>query len=217
MHPALLALLIALDPGHSPQSPGAFSARAREEYRFNEDMVGVLAKSFAAAPKVRVARTRRNGEEATLYQRSARAKAAGANLLLSIHHDSPHPDDFESWQDGDVVRTHSTAGRGFSIHVRGDRADSVRIAKAIGRSLVDAGFTPSHYHVFAFPVIDEELGIYDRRYLGLLNSARLPAVLVECGFISHLEEETELRDSERQQRMAKAIVEGALKGLGRKE
>lgn len=214
MQPALVALLIALDPGHSPAAGGAISARGRPEHLFNLEMVDRVTKELAAAPKVGVRRTRADWENASLGRRAE--KAAGSSLLLSIHHDSPHADDFDLWWDGEVARLHSAAGRGFSLHVRGDRPDSVRVARAVGRALVAAGFTPSSYHVAFLPVIDEGLGIYDRRHLGLLNSARVPAVILECGFVSHLDEEVELRQTDRQDRMARAIAAGVLEGLGRK-
>lgn len=214
MAPALVALLVALDPGHSPQRPGALSARGRGEAEFNLAMVERVGRELATAPRVKVRRTRRDWADATLRQRAQ--SAAGASLLLSVHHDSPHPDDFDLWWDGDVARLHSAAGRGFSLHVRGDRPDSVRVARAIGRALVDAGFVPSRYHVDYLPVIDESLGIYDRRRLGLLNWARVPAVILECGFISHLDEEAELGQGDRQLKMARAIAVGVLEGLGRK-
>ena len=219
MHPAaLVALLVALDPGHSPAAPGAISARGREEVQFNLEMVELLSRTFAQVGRdgVRTVRTRASRENASLGLRAERARAAKAALLLSIHHDSPHPDDFDAWQDGPTTRLHSAAGRGFSLHVRGDRPESVRIARAIGAALVEAGFSPSGYHVASFPVIDEALGIYDRRHLGLLNSARVPAVILECGFISHLEEEIELETPERRERMARAIVAGVTGALEKK-
>ncbi|HEY3445387.1 MAG TPA: N-acetylmuramoyl-L-alanine amidase [Myxococcales bacterium] len=214
MLPTLVALLVTLDPGHSPLTRGALSARGRGEVEFNVEMVQRVSRELAAATKVKVRRTRADWESATLRRRAERA--AGASLLLSVHHDSPHPDDFDLWWDGEVARLHSAAGRGFSLHVRGDRPDSVRVAKAIAKALVEAGFTPSRYHVDYLPVVDESLGIYDRRHLGLLNWARVPAVILECGFVSHLEEEVELGQSDRQDRMARAIAAGVLEGLGRK-
>ena len=216
MNAAVLAVLVALDPGHSPAAHGAISARGREEVKFNLDMVELLSREFARDSGVRTVRTRSNRENVSLGLRAERARVAKASLLLSIHHDSPHPDDFDAWQDGETVRLHSPTARGFSLHVRADRPESVRFARVIGQSLVEAGFAPSAYHVVAFPVVDEALGIYDRRYLGLLNSARVPAVILECGFISNREEELELETPERRERMARAIVAGVAKALEKK-
>jgi N-acetylmuramoyl-L-alanine amidase len=213
MTPALIALLVALDPGHSPAAPGAISARNREEQRFNLEMVSLVESALAANGRVRSKRTRGPFENPSLYERARRAGASRARLLLSIHHDSPHPDDFDAWFDGDTVRVHSPAARGFSLHVRGDRPEAVQAARAIAGELVAAGFAPTTYHVGIFPVIDESLGIFDRRRLGLLNSARVPAVILECGFISHLEEELELADPQRRERMARAIASGVRRAL----
>ena len=42
MVPTLIALLVALDPGHSPAAKGAISARGRGEVEFNVAMVARL-------------------------------------------------------------------------------------------------------------------------------------------------------------------------------
>src|SRR5690349_14361440 len=92
MPPALVALLVALDPGHSPAATGAISARGRSEVQFNLEMVERVSKELSAATRLRVQRSRAAWENASLRLRAERA--AGASLLLSIHHDSPHADDF---------------------------------------------------------------------------------------------------------------------------
>ncbi|MGC4121627.1 MAG: N-acetylmuramoyl-L-alanine amidase [Myxococcales bacterium] len=44
MLPALVALLVTLDPGHSPIAKGAVSARGRDEVEFNLEMVARVSK-----------------------------------------------------------------------------------------------------------------------------------------------------------------------------
>lgn len=48
----------------------------------------------------------------------------------------------------------------------------------------------------------------------LLKETKIPAVIVECGFLSNPEEEKLLQDEEYQEKMAQAITEGILKFLG---
>lgn len=209
------ALLVMLDPGHHPQAPGATSARGRAEYLFNEEIVRLVVAEVGALPGLRAGRTRPDGKTRSLGRRARQANREGAALLLSVHHDSVHAADLEAWEDGGLARAHSSAGRGFSLHVRGDSAESVRAARAIGRALVDAGFRPTLYHRPFHDLLDESLGIYDRRRLALLNAARVPAVLLECGFIIHRDEEEELSRPAVRSRLVKAVASGVAAALGR--
>jgi N-acetylmuramoyl-L-alanine amidase len=208
---ALAATLIVLDPGHSAKAPGALSARGRDEVVFNEEMAGLLERALAALPGVKVARTRAAGEELDLKGRAARA--AGAALLLSVHHDSVLDAEEVPWDDHGTQRLHSAVARGFSLHVRADQPDAVRVARAIGHALAAAGFAPTRYHERLYKVIDREAGVYDRPNLALLKAATVPAVILECGFIIHRDEELELLDPARRARLVDAVVRAITSAL----
>lgn len=208
---ATAAVLITLDAGHQPEAPGAISARGRPELLFNQQMVALL-RVLLAGPGVKLSSTR--GEECVeLAERAERANRTGADLLLSIHHDSVKPEHMESWDEAGQCRIQSRAARGFSLHVRGDQPESVRIARLLGQELLDAGFRPTTYHTTDYTPIDLERGVYDRRKLKLLNSSQVPTVLVECGFIIEPDEEQALRSAPVRQRIAEAIARGVRKAL----
>ena len=205
-------LLIMLDPGHHAGSPGATSAHGRPEYELNVEMARLLEQELAAAG-VRVEWTRAVDEQVELEERARRANEKKAALLLSLHHDSPKERDLVPWNDAGTQRLHTTVTRGFSLHVRADKPEDVRIARAIAQALVEAGFAPTAYHAADYQPIDLALGIYDRPNLKVLRLATVPAVLVEFGFIAHREEELELRKPEVRARLVKAVARGVLTAL----
>lgn len=209
MGPLLAALLVLVDPGHDPSSPGATSARGRPEFELNEEVAELVGAALAKVKGLAVERTRRRDESLSPRDRGLRANERHAALLLSVHHDAVKDEEETPWEVDGVARRHSEVARGFSLHVRGDVPAAVAVARALGRALVSAGFVPTTYHRAQFPVIAGELGIYDRRHLAMLNAAQVPAVLLECGFIIHRDEELELRRPERRALLAAAVA-GAL-------
>ena len=53
--------------------------------------------------------------------------------------------------------------------------------------------------------------------LHMTRETRMPAILVECGFISNPEQEQQLRQPETQKKLALAIADGVLAHLGKKK
>ncbi|MBI3183203.1 MAG: N-acetylmuramoyl-L-alanine amidase [Myxococcales bacterium] len=205
------ATVVFLDPGHGPDSPGATSARGIPEFRYNQEWAARLEGALRAVPGIEVKRTRRDGQALALAERAERANSARAALLLSIHHDAAGAGEKLSWTDQGKAREHQLVARGYSLHVRGDRPESVAAALAISRAISAAGFAPAEYHRRHYRLVegtDASLAIYDRPELGLLRRAKVPAVILELGFIDHLEEEASLATPEVRARLLEAIVRG---------
>lgn len=194
------AALVMLDPGHSLSTPGALGADGEWEHVRNERVVARLIDALQAK-KVSCARTRADDGDPSLKQR-AKAAAKFA-LLLSIHHDAVHEDDATVTDAGFPV---SFKARGFSLHVRGDSKESVAAAIQLADALLAAGFHPSSYHASVYPVIDAERGIYDRRHLALLNQAKVPAVIVECGFATNPDDLALLASAAAQEKLTNALT-----------
>jgi N-acetylmuramoyl-L-alanine amidase len=79
---------VALDVGHLPSAPGAMAADGKMEYEFNRHMVELIAANLQRDDRIRVVVVNAAGKRISLSGRATAAKAAGADLLLSIHHDS---------------------------------------------------------------------------------------------------------------------------------
>ncbi|MBB4287470.1 N-acetylmuramoyl-L-alanine amidase [Roseospira goensis] len=212
-------LVVALDIGHGPDSPGATSARGRPEYAFNRDLTLRLRDQMHAAGITGAFLvTTADGGAPGLWDRPRIAGARGAHALLSIHHDSVQPQFLETGTlDGRPAR-YSRHARGHALFVSSKNlyaARSTVLARAIGQALTDWGLTPTLHHAEPIagenrPLLDEALGIHDFADLVVLKAAPMPAVLIEAGVIVHPEEELEAQDPFRQDLVIDGIVRGLL-------
>ena len=144
------------------------------------------------------------GDYALLHYRTR--DAAGADLFLSIHHDSVRLSQLPNAQ----------RRAGFSLFVsrRNRSADrSLACASVIGSEMRAAGLTPSRYHADPVlgedrPFADEENGVHFYDNLAVAHTARMPSVLVEAGVIVNPAEEARMRDPQIRARIAGAIARG---------
>jgi N-acetylmuramoyl-L-alanine amidase len=210
-------LTVTIDIGHTPERPGAISARGKTEYQFNRALALDLAEALQAR-KATVHILNEVGEEISLGGRSARLAAVSDGIILSLHHDSVQPKYLERQVvDGKATRfTRYPKARGYSLFVSGRSpayAASERLASAIGGELRRAGFAPSMHHAEPIkgenrPVLDARLGVFRYDALMVLKGAHVPAVLFEAGVIVNPEEELELESAARKARVVSALVEG---------
>jgi N-acetylmuramoyl-L-alanine amidase len=196
-------LLVAVDVGHYAAEPGVISAAGIPEFQYNL----ALAQEVKSELEKRKLATRLIGERgdyAILHHRTRDAQ--GADLFVSIHHDSvkesllPRADDFS----------------GFSLFVSRLNSKpelSLACASAIGAQLKAAGFVPSRYHADPAtgaprPFADEANGVHYYDNLAVARTATMPSVLVEAGVIVNREEERRMRDPQVRGRIAGAVAEG---------
>lgn len=178
----MAARVIGLDPGHGGQDPGAVGASGTPEKAYNL-AVALKARDALVARGFAVAMTREADETISLDDRVAKAVAAGASALVSIHHNAA-PD--------------RTASGTEVLYPAGD-VRSLELARAVYDRLVGALETKPR-------------GIKARPDLRVLNKAHragIPACLVEVAFISNPGEEKRAADPDFQARAAQAIAEGA--------
>jgi N-acetylmuramoyl-L-alanine amidase len=206
---------VAIDIGHTAESPGAMSARGIPEFAFNmalgRDAVAALRQAGFPASPVVVAGT---GSQ-QLSRRVAAAKSLRPALVISIHHDSVQERYLEDWQFAGQPRRFSDRFSGFSIFVsdaNSEFAQSLSFATELGRALTSAGLTFSTHHAENIPgenrkVLDPANGVFAFRNLKVLKDAQAPAVLLEAGLIVNRAEEMELASPARRQTVAAAIVE----------
>src|SRR5665213_1805940 len=83
--------LIALDPGHGGQDPGALGVSGTQEKGVVIKVARELQAQLQKSGRYRVMLTRGGDTFVRLRERVARAEDAKADLFLSIHADS-HPD-----------------------------------------------------------------------------------------------------------------------------
>ena len=114
------------------------------------------------------------------------AKARGASLFLSVHHDSVQPQFFEPWVHDGAERLYSDRYAGFSLFVSRRNASaqaSLHCASRLGEELRRAGFRPSLYHAEPIPgemkpFADRANGVHYYDNLAVLKGAPSAAVLL---------------------------------------
>ena len=192
-----------MDVGHYAAEPGVISASGRPEFEYNRDLaLEVKAELERTGQRVRLIGER--GDHAVLHARPR--QAAGADLFVSIHHDSVK----------ERFLPQAKSFSGFSLFVSRHNPQlekSLACASALGAQLRAAGLSPSRYHADPIlgenrPFADEENGVHFFDNLAVLRHAGMPAVLVEAGVIVNPEEELRMREPALRRRIAAALAAG---------
>ena len=202
--------VVALDIGHTPSKGGAISARGVLEYEFNYRLVTELFAQLQGLGFHRSFVINPRREEIGLVQRAAEANAQNADLFLAIHHDSVKDRFLKTWEVNDKTQKYCDDFHGYSIffsNKNAKAAESLAFARKLGQALLNAGFTPTLHHVAQENrlIIDKEKGVYVFDDLVVLKTAKMPAVLLECGVIVNRTEEENLNNPAYRKRLVEAI------------
>ncbi|MCP4697255.1 MAG: N-acetylmuramoyl-L-alanine amidase [Gammaproteobacteria bacterium] len=209
--------LVAIDIGHSPGDAGATGARGVEEYYYNKNIAMLLEQRLNASDLSELSINpfiiTKKHSEMSLFSRASLANIKGADLLVSIHHDSVQPQYLKTWQYNGEEQLYSDDFSGFSVFFSG-RSLMAEASRAFAGTLADElqaeKLSPSLHHAEPIPgenrpLIDAGKGIYQYDGLFLLKRAKMPAVLLECGLIVNREEERLLSAPVRQTLLVSAI------------
>ncbi len=207
---------VVLDVGHTPESPGARSARGIDEFVFNLRLGKLIDQALRDAGFAKAVLMVTDGPGVrSMYVRMARANSLDANLLLSIHHDSV-PDSFlEKWEYQGKHETFSDRFKGHSLYVSDDTADlkdSLMFASMLGQQLKSRGlqYTPHYTEKFMghnrHELLDADAGVYRYDTLFVLKKAQMPAALLEAGSIANRDEELQMETPERQNLISASVV-----------
>jgi N-acetylmuramoyl-L-alanine amidase len=211
------AFRLVLDVGHTDQVPGAKSARGLREFDFNLRLAKLIEQQLIDAGFTKTVLLVTDGPALqSLARRVARANAARADLLLSIHHDSVPDSMLEKWDYNGEPHFFSDRFKGHSLFVsyeNSDRKGSLRFARLLGLALKSRGlqYTP-HYTEKIMgrrrrELLDPEAGVYRYDQLVVLRYPHMPAVLLEAGSIINRHEELLMGTPEHQAVIAGAAVE----------
>ena len=210
---AAAAQTIALDVGHFLAEPGAISARGVPEFEFNR----ALSASIDQHLRGHGLQTILIGADGMQRELAARPrKALGADLFISIHHDSAKARFLKTWVVDGVERPYlDDRFKGFSIFVSRETpklAASLVCASALGVQLRKQGFAPSRYH--ADPELgesrafaDEPNGVHYFDHLAVLRRATMPAILLEAGVILNRDEELLVSSDISRQKISAAVLQ----------
>ena len=222
--PAPRTWVVALDPGHGGQDPGAIGkVHNTHEKQITLQIARRLQQALTKRGDIRVILTRQTDRYVRLRQRIGLARQHQADLFVSIHADAFHDHRVQ----GASVFVLSDKGAsseaarwlaekenqadligGISLEDKEDTLASVLLdmsqSAARSSSLSVAG------HVFqALQTVGKVHGqqVQQAAFL-VLKSPDVPSLLIETGFISNPTEERRLRDPRYQTRLANAIAQG---------
>jgi N-acetylmuramoyl-L-alanine amidase len=206
-----------IDVGHTEQAPGARSARGVPEFAFNLNLAKHIEQQLLAAGFRRSVLLITEGPARKgLVERVKRANVLGADLFLSIHHDSV-PEKFkEKWEFEGEQRSFSDRFSGHSIFISQDSRDrdgSLLFASLLGSQLRKRGLQyTSHYTDRIMGnrqrlLVDVLAGVYRYDQLIVLRNTGMPAVLLEAGSIINREEELRMGSVEHQTLVSAAVVD----------
>ena len=213
--------LIVVDAGHGGHDPGASGRFGLKEKTVTLDVAQRLA-DLLRRDGFHVILTRNDDRFIPLYGRPAIANRAGADLFLSVHANASRSrtaDGFEAYylseatddnaraleaaenaalpeEVGEAVSSGSQAILWDLLYTE-HRAESSELASYICRGMSGSSLA------------SKSRGIKSARF-AVLKGARMPAVLVEVGFITHAGEEAHLRRPDYRQRVAEGIRRGVL-------
>lgn len=177
--------LVVIDAGHGGKDPGAISISGTPEKQITLEIARLVEILAWGDPQLEVVLTRRHDQTLSLRERIALANRLDAAVYVSIHanaHANP------SVQGVETLVHDGLAGSAYR--------HSLKLAQAIQSGLI-AQLSP--------------LGVRDRgvkRQPLYLRWAKMPAVLVEVGFITHPLGERQLRSLWYQAQVARAVLMG---------
>ncbi len=215
-------LVIAIDPGHGGKDPGAIGPRGTREKRVVMEIARRLQALIRREKGMRAVMTRSSDRYLYLYDRIKIARRHKADLFISLHADAAPNADAR----GASVYILSS-GRASSVAAKlladqenaADRVGGMRLVKEddVNSVLIDMhqDATLEASLLLADVMIDalQRVGnVHKRRVerasFAVLTSPVMPSILVETAFISNRNEETLLRSSRYQQKVAEAIMNG---------
>jgi N-acetylmuramoyl-L-alanine amidase len=216
-------LVVAIDAGHGGKDPGAHGPTGVREKAVTLAVARELASQINADPGMRAVLIRDGDSFVPLKERYMKARAAQADLFISIHADAS-PNNTASGASVFVLST-----RGASSQAARWLADTENAADLVGGVSLD-----EKDHNLAAVLLDlsqsatmrasddlanQVLGSLksvgkahkqsiERANFVVLRSPDVPSMLIETGFITNPGEEQHLNDAGYRARLASAIADG---------
>lgn len=225
-------IVIALDPGHGGEDPGAVGPSGLKEKDVVLAVGLKLRERLQSNPNIRVLMTRDADFFVPLQDRVRKARRVQADLFVSIHADAfftPQARGASVFVLSDGAATSAAARWMANRENAADMVGGVNVGAAtkdanVLRALLDMSTTAQIKD--SLKLGGEVLGQIGR--IGKLHKAKveqagfavlkapdIPSILVETAFISNPEEEMKLRDPDYQDQLVGALASGIAKYFGK--
>jgi N-acetylmuramoyl-L-alanine amidase len=212
--------VVAIDPGHGGIDPGAIGVTGVREKTVTLALARELRQALQATGRFEVVLTRESDVFVPLRERVARARAAGAELFISLHADSVHA----SGVRGASVYTLSTKASGpeaAALAARENQADVIggmdlgQYTGDLAAILIDLAQQESMnvsamFAARLIPELASEARVLrnTHRFAGfaVLKAPDVPSVLIEMGYLSNRNDEQMLTSANSRQPLVRAMV-----------
>lgn len=216
-------ITVAIDPGHGGEDPGAIGPAGSYEKNITLAIGQKLKRKLDAQENMRAVLTRDGDYFVPLAMRVAKARAAQADLFVSVHADA-------------FIRPHARGSSVFALSESGATSTAARwLAKKeneadliggvnvdvkdpfLKRTLIDLSQTATINDSLKLGrIVLGRLGSVNTLHkshveqagFAVLRAPDIPSILIETAFISNPEEEKRLNDPAYQDQLVDAIVEG---------
>ncbi|MGW8957975.1 N-acetylmuramoyl-L-alanine amidase [Paenibacillus sp. NPDC055715] len=171
--------IVVIDPGHGGKDAGAGSVTGRHEKEFTLAVALKVKQLLQNDPDIQVVMTRDGDTYPTLDERPRLANDQRASVFVSIHGNS-------------MLASNKGKANGSETYYA--RQESLGLATTMHKHLVAAtGF--------------KDNGIKVANHV-VTRKSQMPAVLLECGYLSNPSDEAAMFSEETQERVAEGIVGG---------
>jgi N-acetylmuramoyl-L-alanine amidase len=221
-------IIIALDPGHGGEDPGAVGPSGLREKDVVLAVALKLRERLQANPNIRVLMTRDADFFVPLHERVRKARRVQADLFVSVHADA-----FINQQarGASVFALSDGAATSAAARWMADRENAADLVGGVnaGAATKDANVLRAMLDMSTTAQIKDSLKL-GREVLGqigkvgrlhkalveqagfaVLKAPDIPSILVETAFISNPEEESKLRDPDYQDQLVDALASGIAK------
>lgn len=216
-------ILIAIDPGHGGEDPGASGGMGTRE----KDIVLSIGKRLKALidkePNMRAYMTRDRDFFVPLQTRVQKSRRVKADLFISIHADAFTNKSAKGTSVFALSRSGATSAAARYMATKENSADSIggidfgshdkNTAKVLLDMTTNAQIKDSlDIGKKVLNALSQINGVHSRKVeqagFAVLKSPDTPSILVETAFISNPQEERFLRNTSNQQKLAEGILKG---------
>jgi N-acetylmuramoyl-L-alanine amidase len=216
-------IVVALDPGHGGEDPGAIGPTGLKEKDVVLQVAQRLRERINALPRMRAMMTRDADFFVPLHERVRKARRVQADLFISIHADAflnPNA------RGASVFALSQSGASSAAARWMAQKENAADLVGGVNVKVKDASVTRALLDMSTTAQIKDSLKLgsevlshigkvgrlhkaqVEQAGFAVLKAPDIPSILVETAFISNPGEEAKLRSAEYQEELVNALVSG---------